>query len=268
MNRICAALIGLLLASAAQAQQVVNPTPNAGAYGAYNAVAPTCVTGTGCWLQTDINGQLKITGTVTVTPSGTQNVNLTQILSAPPSLTNPLWVFPATGATFPISGTVTANQGTAGSAWPVTLTSTTITGNVSVVGTTSNAGSAVATSSTNVPAIAYTYGFNGTTWDQLLVDSNKNLLTSSGGAPSLATAQVSVTTGNISVAAARTGRRAVTITNVTGTSAIYCGNTGVATTTGTYLGGTAGSNITLNTTAAIFCTVAATIQTVTVVETF
>lgn len=36
----------------------------------------------------------------TITPGGTQNVNLTQILSAAPSLTNPLWVTPATGATF------------------------------------------------------------------------------------------------------------------------------------------------------------------------
>lgn len=74
----------------------------------------------------------------TVTPAGTQNVNLTQILSAAPSLTNPLWVFPATGATFPVSGTVTANQGTAGSAWPVTLTSTTITGNTVVIGPTAD----------------------------------------------------------------------------------------------------------------------------------
>lgn len=69
MRNLCAALLGLLLASAAQAQQVTNPLPNAGAYGAYNAVAPTCVTGTGCWLQTDINGNLKISGTVTATAS-------------------------------------------------------------------------------------------------------------------------------------------------------------------------------------------------------
>jgi hypothetical protein len=34
-----------------------------------------------------------------------QSVNLTQIVGAAPSLTNPLWVFPATGATFPVSGT-------------------------------------------------------------------------------------------------------------------------------------------------------------------
>lgn len=44
----------------------------------------------------------------TITPSGTQNVNVTQILGVAPGLTNPLWVFPATGATFPVSGTVTA----------------------------------------------------------------------------------------------------------------------------------------------------------------
>lgn len=50
--------------------------------------------------------------TASITPSGTQNVNLTQILGAAPSLTNPLWVFPATGATFPVSGTVAVTQST------------------------------------------------------------------------------------------------------------------------------------------------------------
>lgn len=71
MKHLCAALLGLLLASAAQAQQVVNPLPNAGAYGAYNSSSPTCISGTGCWLQTDINGNLKITGTVTSSIAGT-----------------------------------------------------------------------------------------------------------------------------------------------------------------------------------------------------
>lgn len=89
----------------------------------------------------------------------------------------------------------------------------------------------------------------------------------STGSANLATAQVSVTTGNITVAAART-RQAVTVTNVTGTSAIYCGNTGVSTSTGTYLGATAGSSITLNTSASIFCTVASVTQTVSVAETY
>lgn len=48
--------------------------------------------------------------TATITPSGTQDINIKQIQGAVPSLTNPLWVFPATGATFPVSGTVAATQ--------------------------------------------------------------------------------------------------------------------------------------------------------------
>lgn len=42
-------------------------------------------------------------------------------------------------------------------------------------GTTSNATSGVATSSTNGANNAWTYGFNGTTWDQLQVDASKFL---------------------------------------------------------------------------------------------
>lgn len=129
---------------------------------------------------------------------------------------------------------------------------------------------ATATKSVLLGAQATTAAVNPTTGQQsaLSSDTNNNLLTSPGGAPNIATAQVSVTTGNITVAAARALRRSVKITNVTGTNAIYCGVTGVATTTGDYLGSTAGSNVVYNTTAAIFCTVAATTQTVTVAETF
>ncbi len=86
-----------LLAPPAWGQAVTGPTPTAPA-GAYNTVAPTCTTGQFCFLQVDVNGNLKTSATIT--PSGTQNVNLTQILGAAPSLTNPLWVFPATGATW------------------------------------------------------------------------------------------------------------------------------------------------------------------------
>jgi len=61
MQKLSAALfLSLWLASAALAQQVTNPSPNAGIYGAYNAGAQTCVTGTGCWVQTDLNGNLKV----------------------------------------------------------------------------------------------------------------------------------------------------------------------------------------------------------------
>jgi hypothetical protein len=42
-------------------------------------------------------------------------------------------------------------------------------------GSTSNAGSGVATSSTNAPTVAYDYFFNGTTWDQAQGDASKNL---------------------------------------------------------------------------------------------
>lgn len=56
-----------------------------------------------------------------------------------------------------------------------TVTVTGAGGTFPVAGTTSNAGSAVATSSTNIPGVAYNYGFNGTTWDQLQVDGSKYL---------------------------------------------------------------------------------------------
>lgn len=59
------------------------------------------------------------------------------------------------------------------SAAPVQVTGA--NGTFPATGTTSNAGSAVATSSANVPGVAYNYGFNGTTWDQLQVDGNKYL---------------------------------------------------------------------------------------------
>ncbi len=85
-------------------------------------------------------------------------------------------------------------QGTAGgSAWPTVLwqggvvnssgnpifvqltTGAASIGTVTAVGASSNATSAVATSSTNLPSISFNYGYNGTTWDQLQVDGSKNL---------------------------------------------------------------------------------------------
>lgn len=77
----------------------------AGLAGAANAQTPATVrlcagTQPNCPLVSATN-PLPTTGTFT--PSGTQNVNLMQILSAVPSATNPLWVSPATGATFPVS---------------------------------------------------------------------------------------------------------------------------------------------------------------------
>lgn len=85
-----------------------NPLPVGGVA---NAAAPTFGEGRAGYLSFDLAGALRTTATIT--PGGTQDVNLTQILGAAPSLTNPLWVFPATGATFPVSGAVTATQATA-----------------------------------------------------------------------------------------------------------------------------------------------------------
>lgn len=50
---------GLGIAASAFAQTVTTPSSCAIA-GAYNAVAPTCTTGTFCRVQVDVNGQLKV----------------------------------------------------------------------------------------------------------------------------------------------------------------------------------------------------------------
>lgn len=129
MKKLCAALFGLLLAGAAQAQSVSWPPP-AGSIAflcVYNASPPSLTTTNVAFAQCDASGNLRVAGTVTTTPSGTQNVNLTQILSAAPSLTNPLWVFPATGATFPVSGTVTTTTPSTGGGYPNASTPTTAT---------------------------------------------------------------------------------------------------------------------------------------------
>ena len=63
-------------------------------------------------------------------------------------------------------------------------------------GSVSNATSAVATSSTNLGTVAYNYGFNGTTWDQLQVDASKNLkVLEANSASILAAVQASIPAG-------------------------------------------------------------------------
>lgn len=102
MKRIALAAFALVALAASAVAQVIppgtNPVPTGGAY---NSSPITCTSGQACWAQLDVNGYLKTVSSGT--PSGTQAVNITQILGAAPSLTNPLWVFPATGATFPVS---------------------------------------------------------------------------------------------------------------------------------------------------------------------
>lgn len=97
--------------------------------------------------------------------------------------------------------------------------------------------------------------------------------TASVGTAALATGQASVTTGNISIVAARTGavgtgRKTVCITNITGTGPLYIGNTGLTTSNGMYIPGVAGASICLDTQAAVFGTVTSVTQVVSYTETF
>lgn len=102
-------------------------------------------------------------------------------------------------------------------------------------GTSSNAGSAVATSSTNGASVAYNYAFNGTTWDQLQDDASKNLKVN---------LQTALPAGS-NVIGAVTQSGTWNVTNISGTVSLP---TGAATATnqtsviGTVAAGTAASN--------------------------
>ena len=120
--------------------------------------------GTSPWV---ISGAVTNAGTFAVQSAATLAAETTKVIGTVNQGTNP-WV---------ISGAVT-------------LASTTLTGTLPAYaatptfncgtgcgagGSTSNASSGVATSSTNGPTVSYNYGFNGTTWDQLQVDGSKYL---------------------------------------------------------------------------------------------
>jgi hypothetical protein len=71
------------------------------------------------------------------------------------------------------------------------------------------------------------------------------------------------------IVGARSGRRSVTITNVTGSQAVYIGGAGVTTGNGFFLAGTVGAAITLAFTGSLFATSpGATAQTLAFVETY
>lgn len=64
------------------------PTTGAVIAGVYNAAGETLVDGQGSPIQLDVNGNIKVAATLT--PSGTQNVNIADINGNPPALANPL----------------------------------------------------------------------------------------------------------------------------------------------------------------------------------
>ena len=101
--------VGLALGTtAAMAQQTTNPpviypTPTASGLFAAPGAAIGYLDVSGKFVPASAANPIPFTGTIT--PPANQSVNITQILGAAPSLTNPLWMYPATGATFPVSGT-------------------------------------------------------------------------------------------------------------------------------------------------------------------
>lgn len=93
------------------------------------------------------------------------------------------------------------------------------------------------------------------------------------GSSSIATSQATSSVSPAAatqIVAARAGRQAVTITNITGTQPVYFTATASTTgaTTGFFLTGTAGATITIPTAAAVFATSPTAAQTLGVLETY
>jgi len=104
-------------------------------------------------------------------------------------------------------------------------------GTVVVSGNVSNATSGVATTSTNVPTVAYNYGFNGTTWDQTQVDTLKYLRVDSAAAAASvtgsATSNTTLTNFPVVLATAAPGAQSFTAQWTVaggGNSATYTGS--------------------------------------------
>ena len=113
----------------------------------------------------DISSTNPLPVSATITPSGTQNVNITQILGAAPSLTNPLWITPATGASFSITGSISNTSFAVTQATAANLNATVVgTGTFVTQSVVTNAGTfAVQTTLQAGSAIAGKFGIDQTT---------------------------------------------------------------------------------------------------------
>lgn len=100
-----------------------------------------------------------------------------------------------------------------------------ITGSILLAGTVSNASSAVATSTTNIGSVAYNYGFNGTTWDQLQVDASKFLKVNVAvGAVTTSTSDPCQSASKSSAAINVTSGTTTSVVAVSGATVVYvCG---------------------------------------------
>ena len=93
----------------------------------------------------------------------------------------------------------------------------------------------VASAVAGLVSIAFTYGFNGTSWDRIRSDPNKHLNINIGGLANLAHGQVTIGSAATEIKAANTSRKALTIKNV-GAVDVYIGGSGVTTANGFKLG--------------------------------
>jgi hypothetical protein len=149
--------------------------------GAVTTSTPTYSTGTSNPLSLDVNGNLRVTIDAT---SSEQNVNLNQVggsaisigqatmaASLPVVIASNQSAFPVTLTSTTITGTVAVTQST--SPWVVSLASTTITGTVTVAGNlTHNNAAPTATNIGVLPAVASTAAPTYTTGDQVLLSTD------------------------------------------------------------------------------------------------
>lgn len=129
---------------------------------------------------------------------------------------------------------------------------------------------ATATKSVLIGCQATSAAINPTTGQQAAVDCdlNNNMLVSSGGAPNLTIAQVSIATSDTLAIAARALRRSVTIQQITGTQNVFCNQTTATAGNGVVLPAVVGASFTFNTTSAIRCIAITGAQTVAIAETY
>ena len=144
-----------------------NPFPITGSISATStakatAAAPTYVEGSASPFSQDLSGNLRVSASLAFPTIGaavpaTGVYNALNVAGALRGLSGL-----STGALFPAAVAIVDGSGTQITSFGAT-------------GSQSNAASALTPTSANVPTVGFMYGFNGTTWDQLQVDTSKNL---------------------------------------------------------------------------------------------
>lgn len=232
--------------------------------GAVTTGAPTYTTAQSSPLSLDTAGNLRVnvvagggsggtSSSFSATFPATGTAAGAEYLSSPPTLT---------------TGQMVALQVTSAGSLHTTVDNT-------LTAITNGDGVTTGTWGTGSPVAGLNYAFNGTSYDRLEDDSNKNLkavIPPPVGGANFANTQVSVASTATQIVAARTGvsgtgRISATVCN-TSTVAVYLGGSGVTTSTGQYLAGVAGACATFQTTAAIYGIVATGTETVGATEVY